>query len=226
MVEHPGTAALYIEAHRSFDEFARTLTETDWATPAPCTPAWTVRDVLSHVSGVPDDGLAGRTEGAATEPWTASQVDRNRGFSVAELLDRWAGQAAPFAGAIEAIGEPRPPFDCHSHEHDIRHALGKPGNRQNAIVEASGLGLVEADEVAGPVTVELVDGRSFVSGDAAGTGAVAVRGLTMFEVFRSRLGRRSRAQVRAYDWDGEAADIERVVDRWFVFGPSAQPIEE
>jgi hypothetical protein len=182
--------------------------------------------VLSHVSGVPDDGLAGRTEGAATEPWTASQVERNRGFSVAELLDRWATQASLFAGAIEAIGETRPPFDCHSHEHDIRQALGMPGNRRNRIVEASGLELVDAVGVAGPVTVELVDGRSFVGGDGAGTGVVTVRGLTMFEVFRSRLGRRSREQVRAYDWNGEAGDIERVVDHWFIFGPSAQPIDE
>jgi len=226
MAEQPGIAQLYLEAHRSFDEFARPLGEPDWATPTPCTPAWTARDVLSHVAGVPDDGLAGRIDGAATEPWTASQVERNAAFAVAELLDRWATQAAPFAQAIEAIGETRPPFDCHSHEHDLRQALNIPGNRENEIVEASGLELVDAEGLQGPVTVELVDGRTFVSGNGAGRGVVTVRGLTMFELFRSRLGRRSREQVLAYDWAGDAGDIERVVDRWFRFGPSALPIDE
>ena len=127
-----GIAVRYDEATRSFIDFARTLSDADWATPVPCTPLWTVRDVLSHVSGIPDDGLAGRTDGAATEPWTASQVERNAGFTVDELLERWEGQYEVFGAALEAMGEDRPPYDCHSHEHDIRHALGRPGRRDSA----------------------------------------------------------------------------------------------
>jgi hypothetical protein len=45
-------------------------------------------------------------------------------------------------------------------------------------------------------------------------------------LFRSRLGRRSRQQVRSYDWQGSDADVEAVIDRWFSFGPSLVPIVE
>jgi hypothetical protein len=50
--------------------------------------------------------------------------------------------------------------------------------------------------------------------------------VSVFELFRSRLGRRSREQVRDYDWTGGDADIDVVLERWFNFGPSPLPIVE
>ena len=58
------------------------------------------------------------------------------------------------------------------------------------------------------------------------TSTVVLRGVSVFELFRSRLGRRSREQVRDYDWTGSDADIDAVLERWFNFGPSPLPIEE
>ena len=55
---------------------------------------------------------------------------------------------------------------------------------------------------------------------------VELSGATPFEVFRSKLGRRSRSQVEAYDWIGEPAAVAAVLDSWFEFGPAAQPIVE
>ncbi len=216
----------YDEAARSFIGFARTLNDADWATPVPCTPLWTVRDVLSHVSGIPDDGLAGRTDGTATEPWTASQVERNSGFTVDELLERWEGQYEMFGAAIEAIGEARPPFDCHSHEHDIRHALGRPGNRDSAIITDGAHAMLAG--FAGcsvAIAVELDDGTTVHTGrpDAAASVRLST---TRFEVFRSVLGRRTPHQVRGLDWTGDPAAIAAVVDGWFRFGPSETLIDE
>lgn len=91
MSNSPGNAEQYLFAVESFIDLARTIDEAGWATTVPCSPEWTARDVLSHVSGIPDDALAGRTEGAPGEAWTAAQVERNRPFSVDELLDRWFG---------------------------------------------------------------------------------------------------------------------------------------
>jgi hypothetical protein len=216
------TAERYRFAVESFIEFARTLDDAAWATIVPCTPEWTVRDVLSHVSGIPDDAAAGRMDGAPGEAWTAAQVERNRSFSVADLLERWNQQAPAFADLIDQIGESRPPIDCHSHEHDIRHALDQPGARTNAIVDTPTFAIVE---VPVRVVIELDDGSTATSNpDAAAT--VTLRGATRFELFRSRLGRRSRRQVRAYDWSGADADIEAVIDGWFSFGPSLVPIVE
>jgi hypothetical protein len=130
----------------SFVGLAGTLEPSDWHADVPCTPAWTVRDVLSHVSGVADDAIAGRMEGAPGAAWTAAQVDRNRDAEVEVLLDRWVQQAPVFAAVLDEIGEFRPPIDCHSHEHDIRHALGRPGNRSGELVELYGLAFAEIDE--------------------------------------------------------------------------------
>lgn len=226
MSESPGIAELYRLAHASFAKFAVTMSDDDWRTPVPCTPEWTARDVLSHVSGIPDDAFAGRMEGAPGEAWTAAQVERNRHARVDELLDRWSEQASGFADVIESMNETRPPFDLHSHEHDLRQALGRPGERSSVIIETAGFALASVGGVDVRLNVDLTDGRTVVSGDPSSTSAVSLRGVTVFELFRSRLGRRSREQVRNYDWTGSDADIDAVLGRWFSFGPSPLPIDE
>lgn len=117
-------AIRYNEAVESFVELARTLSADDWAAHVPCTPLWTARDVLSHVSGLPDDLLAGRIDGAATEPWTRSQVERNAGNEVGELLDRLLSQYESVGSAIDAMGEGRLPFSR------TRHPTGVGAARQ------------------------------------------------------------------------------------------------
>jgi uncharacterized protein (TIGR03083 family) len=225
-IESGDIEARYLFAQRSFAEMARDLSDDDWATPMPCTPEWTVRDALSHVAGIPDDALAGRMEGAPGEAWTAAQIDRNRSLTVDELLDRWDAQAPAFAVLIQQLGEGRPPFDCHTHEHDVRQALGRPGDRSSPIIEAMAVDLATIADCPVALTVELVDGRVVRSGPAESTGAVVLTGITAFDVLRSRPGRRSREQVRAWDWRGVDADINAVIDRWFIFGPATAPIIE
>jgi uncharacterized protein (TIGR03083 family) len=216
----------YLYAQRSFVDLARTLDDHEWSVVTPCTPDWTVRDVLSHVAGIPDDALAGRMDGAPGEAWTAAQIDRNRSLSVVELLDRWDLQAPGFASVLQQIGESRPPFDCHSHEHDVRQALGRPGQRESVIIETMALDLAAIGDCPVTLRVELDDGRVVGSGPPASAAAVTLSGVTPFELFRSRPGRRSREQVRSWAWSGADADIEAVIDRWFVFGPAAVPIIE
>lgn len=216
----------YTEAVESFVEFARTLTDDDWATHVPCTPLWTARDLLSHVSGLPDDGLAGRMEGAPGEEWTQSQVVRNAGLGVDELLDRLLGQYEVFGGALDQMGEGRPPFDCHSHEHDIRQAVGQPGNRDSAIIDDfAELMVASLADLIVRVTITYDDGSVHEVGPIDAS-AAATLSISKFDMFRSRLGRRSHEQVRAFDWDGDEAAVDAAVASWFVFGPSDSAIEE
>ena len=48
-------ADLYVGAQASFVDLFQSLGDDDLAKPVPCTPSWTVRDLLSHVAGVTDD---------------------------------------------------------------------------------------------------------------------------------------------------------------------------
>jgi uncharacterized protein (TIGR03083 family) len=216
----------YRVAVASFIDVARTFEPSDWQTVVPCTPAWTARDVLSHVSGIPDDAIGGRMAGAPGEAWTAAQIERNRDADVEELLDRWARQTPVFAEMLDQIGETRPPIDCHSHEHDLRHALGRPGNRSNELVEFYGRAFATFDDLPVRFVVDFDDERSVVSGDADASTTVTLGGVSTFELLRSRLGRRTRDQVLAYDWAGEPAAVEQILDRWFAFGPAEHPIHE
>lgn len=225
MERGPDIATRYRFAQESFTALVRTLPADAWSTPVPCTPAWTVRDVLSHVAGITDDALAGRMDGAPGEAWTAAQIERNRSASIDELLERWAAQAPAFAEIIGKIGEWRPPFDCHTHEHDVRHAVGRPGNRDSIIIEAMAADLAVVEGCPVPLDVVLA-GRSIRSGPAEGPAAVTLERITPFELFRSRPGRRSREQMLTWNWVGDDADIEAVLDVWAFFGPTAAAIDE
>lgn len=210
----------YREAQRSFVELFRSLDDHEWAAPVPCTPDWTVRDVLSHVAGLADDVLRGNLAGAATDPWTAAQVERWRDADWRGLVAQWDTQVDDVAGALAAFDERRPPIDCHSHEHDVRHALGRPGRRDTELIRWIADGF-RGVPVGRPVAVA-VDGVTLT---IAGEGdPIALSGITRFELARSRLGRRSRAQVAAWDWSTPPTAAE--LDRWFVFGPASTDIDE
>ncbi len=81
---------------------------------------------------------------------------------------------------------------------------------------------------AGPATVTATSSSARLAEVLAELRAqgVELRGATPFEVFRSKLGRRSRSQVESYDWVGDPAAVAAALDSWFEFGPADQPIVE
>jgi hypothetical protein len=214
-------ARLYRDAQSSFVELFQSLDESDMAKPVPCTPLWSVRDVLSHVAGVTDDIANGRVEGAATEGWTAAQVERWRGADPQLLIEQWQSQIGGVAELLEKLNEGRPPFDCHSHEQDIRHAVDRVDDRPSEMLDwiRAGLG---SRSVGRPVTISFLDGTTM---ELKGEGEpLELTGITQFEFVRSRLGRRSRDQVAGYQWSEPASD--ELFTNWFAFGPSEVPIVE
>jgi hypothetical protein len=100
-------------------------------------PSWSVHDVVAHMAGGCADILAGNVQGAATDAWTAAQVDGRRGATVEALLAEWDDVGRQVAAIVDdfpgrygsmAIG------DLAVHEHDIRGAVRRPGARDSLAV--------------------------------------------------------------------------------------------
>ena len=94
-------------------------------------------------------------------------------------------------------------LDACTHEHDIRQALGQPGAHESAAValgyEWGTDRLVGTLDGAGAPGLALrTEAGTKDLGGEPHTGVQTSR----FEIVRAMTGRRSRAQVEAYGWDG------------------------
>lgn len=186
-------------------------------------PNWTVREILAHLVGVTDDALAGNLGGAGTDPWTEAQVDKRSKCSLEEILAEWDETGPQLEQAIAGVGAGANQlvFDTASHEHDIRQALHAPGAQdadsthialEFVLGAWSGNFSSEGFEPlrlnAGTTTVEAGEGEP-----------VATVAMPAFEALRALSGRRSTAQLVAYDWDADPT-------LWlpsFTYGPFTPP---
>jgi uncharacterized protein (TIGR03083 family) len=174
---------------------------------APATPAWRVRDVLAHMVGVPTDVLAGRMEGVASDAWTEAQVERYRGVPLEQVLAEWDEASATVEPMIPDFGvmAGQAIADVVTHEHDIRHALGATEARDSDAVLigsawcAQWIAKRSAGEGLGTLRVE-TDLWTHTYG--SGEPDLVLRS-SAFELLRAATGRRSVAQIRAFDWSGE-----------------------
>jgi uncharacterized protein (TIGR03083 family) len=176
--------------------------------PVPATPAWNMHDVVAHLCGVATDVASGNTEGAASSPWTAAQVERGRGKVVSDLIDEWAAGAPGFEAFLSSPDGSKASaavVDVHAHETDMRVALGL----EPVIPE-------ELLAWAGHMFREVFDAQVV----SVGLPPVTI-GASDFEWFRGRLGRRTAAEVSAFSW---SADPAPYLDTFFIFGPTDHPV--
>ncbi len=201
----PGT--VYADTRARIVDLVVAAGEDATATIVPACPAWTVHDTVAHVVGIAADLRYGRTEGLGSDAWTAAQVDARRDRSFAEVCEEWA-DLAPFVADLAA----RDPWmvtrlvaDLVTHEHDLRHALGGPGERDGAAVRLGlqryGPAFVERAAEAGLAPVAVVAGDVRFEPAEVSSIAVTLHG-SPFEVLRALTGRRSGAQVARLDWRG------------------------
>ena len=193
----------------------------------PSTPDWTVREVLAHLVGIVEDAGVGNLQGAPGDAWTAAQVERGRHKSVELLLEEW-DDAAPALEAALAGGR-GPMFvpllmDIHAHEQDLRGALGAPGHREGGFYDwavpllASGFrskALMHLD-----IDLAVATDRRRIGEEGLPTLVT-----TDWEYFRAAFGRRSAAQITAYEWTG-ISDPASLVEHLVVFGPASADLVE
>ena len=176
--------------------------------PVPATPAWQVHEVVAHLAGVMQDVATGNLEGVTTDPWTAAQVERARGKSIAQVIDEWAGGATgfeQFLSSPDGAQAGAAVIDVHAHETDIRSALGLAPELSDEVL--GWLGSAMRDSFSGQVA-------------AAGLPPVTID-MSDFELFRGRLGRRTADEICAFGW---SADPAAYLDTFFLFGPTDHPV--
>jgi uncharacterized protein (TIGR03083 family) len=218
---------LYREARQSLTDFLVDLTPDEVATAVPTTPGWTVDDVVGHLLGIVDDALAGRLQGPPDDMHTMAQVLDRRHLSLAAKLEAWSKAAPALEQRLSTSERPSTAivFDVVVHHQDIRGALGRPGARETpatqwAVKRLSGrVGALAASGEL-PALRLVLDGVSTVCG--TGEPSVALT-ISSWELFRVVRGRRSRRQIAALAWEGDASGY---VDRLSVFGPSVADIVE
>lgn len=176
---------------------------------APATPEWRVHDILAHLSGINTDILNGVLEGVGTDAWTAAQVETRRDWTLDAILDEWETNGT----AVEAMAPALGPavgqwvYDACTHEHDIRDALRAPGARDSDAVTIAYLwGTERLGEVLDASEASALRFRTELGERCVGTvmPATALR-LSCFEMTRAMTGRRSLAQMAAYEWEGTPA---------------------
>ena len=188
----------------------------------PACPGWTVKDVVSHLVGIIEDVNAGRLSGPPPDEQTAEEVARHRTQPMDEVLASWSELAPGFEALITQMQIWPGLLDVLSHEHDIRAALGRPGARDDRGVmlgaEQLVAGLDAPVEIV--ITADPAEGNGVASNDPD---APLVLRATAFEVFRLRLGRRTREQVRQLAWSRDPGDV---LDQLFIFGPTTVALAE
>ncbi|MEO6317769.1 MAG: maleylpyruvate isomerase family mycothiol-dependent enzyme [Acidimicrobiales bacterium] len=215
------------EAYRTVRERMLGLVDgVDPTTPVPPCPEWTVRELLAHVTGVAADVVAGRLEGAGTDPWVEAQLSARARAPIEEIAAEWAETGPQVDDICAALGDgiAQLIFDTVSHEQDLRNALRHPGGRHGAlgiavrwVSDAWAGGALPSGAlriVAGPVDV--------TRGESTPIASVL---LEPFEALRTLSGRRSSDQILALPWDGDPKPSLGAFT-WGPFTPRVEPLAE
>ena len=186
----------------------------DLAITVPATPGWTVHDVVSHLVGLAADLNAGcfPAEGGGDD-WTERQVASRRRVPLAELAEEWELEAIDFEEGLRLLGhEVGSHFvaDLAVHATDVRGALGVPSAPPPEVLAVAldhHLGAcAERLEAAGQGSLVVCrDGEERVVGRGPSRARLRASPVDVLQVLS---GRRSEAQVRALDWEG---DLEAVL---------------
>lgn len=208
----------YADARPRIVALVGSLSPAELETPVPGTPKWTVHNLLSHLVGGPVDFSQGRFEGAGGEKWTQRQVEARRGASLEQILDEWDGIAPLVDSAVRAGQVPVPvTYDILAHESDLRGTLGAGPTPDPAAIRfvADGFtarAVAVAEKAALPPLQLCATDSTWTAGTSGGVRASAPE----HDWTRALTGRRSNAQVSAYDWSDDPTPY---LDLLSPFGP-------
>jgi uncharacterized protein (TIGR03083 family) len=219
-------AAIYRDIREGLLDLAGELSPVAWATIAPATPAWTVKDLYAHLAGVAADILDGNAVYPGTDEWTAKQVGDRDPLTPQQVCAEWRTSGEQLETLMDQVGPAlsAPVIDVWHHDQDARNAIGRHANRTGEglrLALRSGNAMGPKVEGAGlPALAVCTRGYERLFG--AGAAQVSVTA-DPYELARAFMGRRSIAQIRDFDWSG---DPEPYLAHFSVFEPRRDPLVE
>ncbi|MGZ4541800.1 MAG: maleylpyruvate isomerase N-terminal domain-containing protein [Mycobacteriaceae bacterium] len=217
---------LYRESRERFTAVVASLSDSELATVVAGTPAWTVREVFAHITGIAADAAAGELSGIPDEARTVAQVSGRAERTTAEMTEELSAAGAQLEAALADRRMPLNPVqDMITHELDVRETLGLAVPDEDAWYPAM-VALLSAlakerdgvlpwrKNVSGTLTIETAQ-RSWTFGSGEPQVHVAV---APYELYRALLSRRSRRQMLEWAWSG-TGEPGGNADALPVFGP-------
>lgn len=176
----------------------------------PATPAWNLRELIAHLTGVAVDVSRGRIEDYARPVWTERQVAIRNSYSRQQLVEEWraswpqlcATLDDPVSKGLDPSFPVLPVVDLIAHEHDIRESVELFEFSDPSVwplVEQRRLEVlsIQCDAWNQSLEVRTPEGDDWMIGcDEIRLAVTADR----YELWRSLEGRRSRDSVRRFDW--------------------------
>ena len=219
---------LYPELRERMIRLVQSLDANDLVRTVPLTPGWTIEQVVAHLCGLNEDVIAGAVEGLGTDERTSAQVSKRSAMTVDEVCGEWRGydEAMREVTAEVPLLEERLAADLVVHLHDVQHALGHSiDETDEATASAAHVYVTRipdrwAAATGLHVAIELSDGYRLA---ADGVADLTLRA-TPYDFLRSVSGRRSRAQVDALDWSGDAAAVLDHFSPYAELGDTDAPV--
>lgn len=244
----PDIAGAYTQTRTAMADIARSLTDEQRRARVPACPDWTVTELFAHVSSI-SVGVATGTFPADLNPsafWDVEMAKRRESFideslaarsdaSLEEILQEWETNAPVLEAMMRgerAWPDGAPPLsdwvvmtDLAAHHHDLRGAVGMPGDRDSLATGLSLRSYVESMRfralIEGLPTFRMVAGsRDWVIGTGDPLATVTA---DPFELARAASGRRNPEQVRAFAWDG---DPESFLPYFYPYGMRTDALVE
>jgi uncharacterized protein (TIGR03083 family) len=226
-VPGPALADAYEETRATILGILGGLTDHQLSMVIPACPAWTVRELVAHLTGVAADAVAARFPAvdphgtwadrqAIVDAFTARHITDRHGMATSAVLDEWASHLQVLMPMLRR-DQPFPAgswpsidwvvvSDVAAHAQDLRGAFHLPGDRDSAGV-ALGLqryvtGVSQRITAAGLPALRLCTAdRAHVAGHGRPAASVTA---SQWELFRALGSRRSSSQMRALRWSGDA----------------------
>ncbi len=221
-------SSLFGMAYRAgHDRIVSFLADKDTDRIVPACPEWSAADVVRHLAGISADTVSGEFLGFGSDEWTAAQVEARRSMTYDQVVEEWADSidaAIAIISDVDALGLPDriptafgsvPPSvvpgaavsDILHHEYDLRNAYDDSGSRDLIELQVAAAGYVRTLRpvfaAAGLPTLRVVStdaGQEWLIGL---DDPVATVRASSFELFRGTGGRRTREEMRSWDWDGD-----------------------